>query len=254
MGARYIAILSGKGGVGKTTTTINLAVALAQLHQRVVVVDTNLVTPNVSLQLGLPPTPANINAVLKNKIHINEAVTYHESGISVVPAGLSVLESANNVILEFKDALAPLAEKNDIVLLDCAAGLWGSISKAVKAADEVIVVTNPELTALVDALKSVKMAEKIGVKVRGIILNKSSGKSYEVKNETIEGILSGYRILARVPYDKNVLRSAGARKPLVHMRSQSPAARAYRKTAAELIGVPYKENFLDVLIGAITSF
>ncbi|HIK02924.1 TPA: P-loop NTPase [archaeon] len=253
MTARYIAILSGKGGVGKTTTTINLAVALAQLNHRVVVVDTNLVTPNVSLHLGLPPTPTNLNAVLKNQAKIHEAVTYHESGIHVIPAGLSVLESANNITVDFKDALAPLSDKYDFVLLDCAAGLWGQIAKAVKAADDVLIVTNPELPALVDALKSIKMAEKLGINVKGVILNKSSGESHEVKQETIDGILNGTRILTRIPFDKNVLKSASRRKPIVYAKPYSPAARAYKKFAAEMAGVHYKESVADIIIGAMAS-
>src|SRR3989338_9121945 len=163
MSAKCIAVLSGKGGVGKTTTTINLAVALAQLGKEVVVVDTNLVTPNVSLYLGLPPTPADLNAALKGTASIREAICKHESGIRVVPAGLSMVESTEPLFTEYKDVLAPLNEVHDVILLDCAAGLWGGITKAVRAADEVIVVTNPELPALVDALKSIKMVEKLNV-------------------------------------------------------------------------------------------
>ncbi len=251
MSAKSIAVISGKGGVGKTTTTINLGVALAQFGKQVVVVDTNLITPNVSLYLGLPPTPADLNSALKGKAGIRDAICTHESGIRVVPAGLSILESTNEPVLaEYRDVLAPLNDFHDVVLLDCAAGLWGGIAKSMRAADEVIVVTNPELPALVDALKSIKMAEKLKVPLRGVILNKVGGTSYEARPEIIEGILNNYKILGRVPYDKNVAKSAAVKKPVVHHKPYSKASRVYRKIAADILGIEYRENFLDALFGA----
>jgi len=250
MSAKCIAILSGKGGVGKTTTAINLGVALAQLGKEVVVVDANLVTPNVSLQLGLPPTPTNLNAVLKGKAPIRDAIYTHESGIRVIPAGVSILESSEPILTEYKEVLAPLNDFHDIVLLDCAAGLWGSITRAVRAADEVIVVTNPELPALIDALKSIKMAENLRVPLRGVVLNKVNGSSYDARTEVVEGILNGYKIIARIPYDKNVLKSAVVRKPVVHYKPHSKVSRAFRKLAAEIAGVEYRESVSDIILGA----
>lgn len=249
MSAKYIAILSGKGGVGKTTTAINIGVALSQLGKEVVVVDTNLVTPNLSLYLGLPPTPSDLNSALKGKSTIQEAICKHESGIKVIPAGLSIFESSEPLLKEYREVFEPLNDFHDVVLMDCAAGLWGGITKTVRAADEVIIVTNPELPALVDALKSIKMAEKLHVPVRGVILNKVNG-STGAKAEIIHGILNGYNIMGKVPFDRSVMKSASSRKPVVYSKPYSKAARAYRRIAADIAGVPYKENILEFLLGA----
>src|SRR3989344_2405976 len=174
MSAKYLAILSGKGGVGKTTTAINIAESLKNFGKDVVLVDANLVTPNVSLQLGLPSTQSNLNAVLKGKSVTKEAICVHKTGLKVIPASISLMESEGNTTVNFREALAPLANGDEIVIMDCAAGLWGDISKAVKIADETIIVTNPELPALIDALKSAKMAERLGATVKGVVLNKVS--------------------------------------------------------------------------------
>ena len=248
---RYIAVISGKGGVGKTTTTINLGVALKNFGKSSVIVDANTITPNIGLHLGIPPSPINFNSVLNGKAELGDVITTHESGIKIVPAALSVLESVNNFSVDFREALSPLDGKADFVLLDCGAGLWGQIAKATKASDEVLVITNPELPALVDALKSIKMAEKLGVSLRGIVLNKVGGNGYAVRDDTIKGILNGYKIISEVPYDKNVTRSVNLRKPLVSFKPYSPAARSFRKLAADLSGMQYKESFWEWIFGII---
>ena len=90
--ARIIVITSGKGGVGKTTTAINLAAAINHFGQDVLVIDGNLSTPNIGIHLNSPEVPINLNHVLKNKAEVFEAVYEHDSGIKIIPASLSVKE------------------------------------------------------------------------------------------------------------------------------------------------------------------
>jgi len=143
----------------------------------------------------------------------------------------------------FKESLDPLKGSYDHVLLDCGAGLWGEVLKSVKVANEAIIVTNPELPALVDALKAIKISEKLGVPVRGIVVTKCTGARYEIKDETIRGILKGYPILVKVPFDVNVSRSISMRKPVVCLKPNSSSSRAYKKLAANFLGIPVKESF-----------
>ncbi|MFH1450524.1 MAG: cell division ATPase MinD [archaeon] len=242
---KYTVIISGKGGVGKTTTTVNLGLSLHNLNQRVVAVDTNLVTPNLALQLGLPPTPITLHNVLRGEAKVLDTIQTHATGLNIIPAGLTLSNGSSRYLGNFREALEPLKGTYDHVLMDCGAGLWGEVLKSIKIADEAIIVTNPELPALVDALKAIKISEKLGVPVRGIVVTKCTGANYELKDETIRGILKGYPILIKVPFDQNIPRSISMRKPLVSLRPNSRAARAYKKLAAEFVGAPFEESFFQ---------
>jgi len=206
-----------------------------------VAVDTNLVTPNLALQLGFAPSTTTLHRVLGGEINVNDAIHTHSSGLSIVPAGLTMGPNSTQYTTDFKDALTPLSGNGfDYVLMDCGAGLWGEVLKSVKAANDALIVTNAELPALVDALKAIKISERMGVNILGIIVTKVTGDKYEMKDETITGILKNYPILAKIPFDKNVPRSIALRKPLMNYKPNSPAARAYKKLAASLAGEEYK--------------
>src|SRR3990167_9554362 len=90
--AKLITITSGKGGVGKTTTAINIGAAINQFGKEVIIVDANLTTPNVGLHLGAPIVPISLNHVLLGKAKIAEAIYEHESGTKIIPSSLSVNE------------------------------------------------------------------------------------------------------------------------------------------------------------------
>src|SRR3989339_743502 len=90
--SRIITITSGKGGVGKTTTSINLAAALNFFGKDVIIVDANLTTPNVGLHLGAPIVPVSLNHVLLGKAKVSDAIYEHESGTKIIPSSLSVKE------------------------------------------------------------------------------------------------------------------------------------------------------------------
>src|SRR3989338_6323163 len=89
---KLITITSGKGGVGKTTTAINLGAALNGFGKEVIVVDANLTTPNVGLHLGAPIVPVSLNHVLSGRAKIDDAIYEHESGTKIVPGSLSARE------------------------------------------------------------------------------------------------------------------------------------------------------------------
>ena len=92
--AKIYAIISGKGGVGKTTTAINLGTSLNKLGEDVIIVDANLTTPNVGIHLGAPIVPTTLNQVLNNKAKIEDAIYEHESGTKIMPASLSLKEAS----------------------------------------------------------------------------------------------------------------------------------------------------------------
>src|SRR3989338_3244179 len=143
---KVITITSGKGGVGKTTTAINLATALNSFGKEVIIVDGNLTTPNVGLHLGAPIVPVSLNHVLLGKAEIGDAIYEHESGTKVVPSSLSIKELRRLDHGKLKEVSRKLKKIADYVILDSAAGLGEEAIAAMEAADELIIVTNPEIT------------------------------------------------------------------------------------------------------------
>lgn len=230
-----IGMISGKGGVGKTTLTANLGVTLAgEFGMETVVMDCNVLTSNLGLHLGLVHVPITLHDILINKLSLSKATYVHSSGLYVVPSSLSLgtdleLENIKKMINE------ELVERYQMIFLDSAPGLSQEALAVIHAVDEVYIVTNPELPAITDALKTIDVAENFNKKVRGIILNKVTRSPYELTEEEIERTL-GYRVLVNIPFDKRVPQSIAMRVPVVQAFPNSPAALAMRELAAMMAG------------------
>lgn len=248
---RIIAVVSGKGGVGKTTLVSNLGAALAGLGKSVIVLDANLTTPNLGIHLGMPLFPVTLHDVLKGRANIRDAIYDHESGVRVVPAGISMKDLRGVDASFLHNALLDLLGSTDIVLLDAAAGLGREALAAMESADEMIVITNPDLPSVTDALKAVKLAEQLGTKPLGVVVNRVSGKKHEMRREEIAGMLDDIPLIAEIPEDPHVPGSIAARVPVVRHRPGAKSSRAIRRAAAHLAGRPYafREAWHEKLFG-----
>lgn len=235
-----ITVTSGKGGVGKTTTTINLGAALNALNKEVIIVDANLTTPNVGLHLGAPIVPVNLNHVMSGKAKVSDAIYEHDSGTKVIPSSLSVKELRKINHGKLTDVAKKLRNMADFILLDSAAGLGDEATASIEAADELIIVTNPEITAVTDALKTVKLAQELGKKVRGVIVTRVSGNQHEMSIGNVKEMLD-LPVLGVVPEDKKVLASLRHKDAVIHMYPYTKSALAYKKIAAKIAGVNYKD-------------
>ncbi|MEK6840569.1 MAG: cell division ATPase MinD [Nanoarchaeota archaeon] len=239
--SKIIVVTSGKGGVGKTTTAINLAAAMRYFDKDVLVIDGNLSTPNVGLHLNSPEVPVNLNHVLTGKAEPFEAVYEHESGMKVMPSSLSVRElkkTRPEKMKEFKKDFKKLSEN---IIVDSSAGLGYEAVCAIDLADELIIVTNPEMPAVTDALKAVKLAEQMKKPVRGAIVTRVRKDEVELTPEVVKEMLE-IPILGMVPEDMAVQKSIKSKTPLVSLYPKSSAARAYKEIAAKILNVPYDSD------------
>ncbi|HIF61675.1 MAG TPA: septum site-determining protein MinD [Candidatus Pelagibacter sp.] len=237
---KLITITSGKGGVGKTTTAINLGAALNFFEKEVIILDANLTTPNIGLHLGAPIVPVNLNHVLIEKAKISDAIYEHESGTKIIPSSLSVKELKRLNYSKLKEVGAKLKKMADYVIFDSAAGLGEEAKAAIEAADELILVTNPEIPAVTDALKTIKFAENLGKEVRGVIITRVRNSKNEMSPNNIRDMLET-PLIGIVPEDKNVQSSVRHKDALVHVYPYSKASRAYKRIAARLADIDYKE-------------
>jgi septum site-determining protein MinD len=233
--ARIIAIISGKGGVGKTTTAINLGAALNKLNKEVIVVDLNLNTPNIGVHLGAPIVPVTLNHVLKGKAEIEDAVYEHSSGTKIIPSSLSVKELTNFNTKKIPSTIALLHDHAEFVILDSAAGFSEEAMATMEAGEEIIVVTNPDMPSVTDALKAVKVARDMGKDVKGIIVTRHRNKKYEMPLSSIKSMLEA-PIIGIIPEDDSVKEALNLRDAVVHTHPKSRVSKKYLLIAGKVIG------------------
>ncbi len=239
--AKVITITSGKGGVGKTTSAINIGAAIHEFGKDVIVVDANLATPNIGLHLGAPIVPVSLNHVLSGKATIADAIYEHESGTKIIPSSLSIRELRQLNYNKLKEMSKKLKRMADFIILDSAAGLGEEAVAAIESADEIIIVTNPEIPAVTDALKTSKLAEQLGKEVKGVVVTRYTGNKYQMPLSNIRDMLE-LPIIGVIPEDKNVPKAVVMKDALIRTHPKSKASRAYRKLAARIIG---KEDYKD---------
>ncbi len=235
---KIVVITSGKGGVGKTTTAINLGAALNHFGKDVLVIDANLSTPNIGIHLNSPEVPINLNHVLSGKADISEAIYEHESGLKILPSSLSIKELKKIKIEKLKDFKKNFSEFADYIIVDSGAGLGLEVQAVIDIADELIIVTNPEMPAIVDALKAIKLAEQNKKPILGVIVTRVKKNKIEMQAEIVKEMLE-VPILGMIPEDLDIQRALSKKDAIVHLYPKSKPSRAYKEIAARLIDEVY---------------
>jgi septum site-determining protein MinD len=232
---RVIGILSGKGGVGKTVITVNLGLALNYFGEDNVIVDADLQNPNLGLHLGFYEYNLTLHDALEQGLSILDVIHLHHTGLKIVPSSLSL-----EYIYTSPDKMKELfQELRGHVLVDSAPGLGREVMSILKACDEVLIVTNPEIPAISDCIRIVEVARRMNKNIIGIIINRKRNKNYEITNEEIEEVCKA-KILGVVPEDENVRKSISVGTPVVVYKPHSKSSIAIKKIAAQLIEKEYE--------------
>ncbi len=236
---RVITIASGKGGVGKTTITANLAVALAKLGKSVTVIDGNITTPHLAMQFGMFYAPTTLNDLLKEKAkNIVEAMYFHETGVRIIPGSLNVRDLQGVDILGLPKIVKEIPY-SDFVLIDSAPGIGREAVASMKSSQEILYVTNPNIAAISDIIKINEVAREIGLKPLGIVVNMCKGKIYELNSSEIEEI-TNLPVISRIPFSSKIEQSFLLGKTVVEMKPYSKEAIEFLKLAAFIAGEEYK--------------
>jgi septum site-determining protein MinD len=248
---RVIGVVSGKGGVGKTVTTINLSAALMGFGKNVIAVDADVKMSGLGLQLGMYYFPITLNDVLMNRGNIHESLYIHSSGLRIIPASLSV---ENVKISKLKKVLKDPFLDDNIVFVDAPPGLEKNTLSVLNSCPEILIVTTPEIPSIADALKIICSCKKIKSKPIGLIINMYRGKdSKQVKIEEIEAIC-GLPVIGVIPEDNNIKKSVFLGIPSVVLRPYSSSSLAFKQIAAQIIGetfIPPKFAFIKNLFGGL---
>jgi septum site-determining protein MinD len=233
--ARTMTVASGKGGTGKTTITANLGIALTQLGYDVTIVDADITMANLELILGMEGLPVTLQNVLAGEAKIEEAVYVGPGGVKVIPAGVSLegLRKANPEKLE--EVLTRIIGSTDILILDAPAGLERGAVIAIAAAQELLLIVNPEIASITDGLKTKIVAERLGTKTLGVVINRLTGWGIDMAKSEIEAILET-KVIGIIPEDPEVRKSAAFGKPVILSAPNSPASMAIRDLAYTIAG------------------
>lgn len=240
MGARVIVTTSGKGGVGKTTSTANIAAALAKFGKKVVAVDADVGLRNLDVIMGLENRVVyNFIDVIEKTCKLSQALVKDKRvpGLYLLPAAQTRTKDAVN-----PEQMVALCEELkpdfDFIFLDCPAGIEGGFKNAAAGADEALVVTTPEIPAVRDADRIIGMLESMGKSPIRLIINRLRPNMVQdgdmLAKDDILDVLS-IDLIGVVPEDENVIRSTNNGEPMT-MTLDSPAAQAYLNIAERLLG------------------
>ena len=247
MTGRVIVITSGKGGVGKTTTSANIGTALAKQGYKVVLIDTGLGLRNLDLLLGLENRIVyTIVDVIEERCKLKQALVKDKKNpnLSLLAAAQTRDKSAVNAE-QLKEICDTLKAENDFVLVDCPAGIEQGFQHAVAGASEAIVVTTPEMSALRDADRIIGLLGSKDEKIKSTKLLLNRVRPNLIKTNEMMSIDDVVEILAIpligvIPEDTGIITSTNKGEPIVN-DEEALAGKAYRNVAQRILGeeVPF---------------
>jgi septum site-determining protein MinD len=245
MGAKVVTVTSGKGGVGKTTATANLGVALARMGKRVVMIDADIGLRNLDVVMGLENRIVyDLVDVVEGRCKLRQALIKHKQfqDLYLIPAAQTRDKTAVSPadMIQLTDKLRP---EMDFVLIDSPAGIERGFRNAVAPADEVLIVTNPEVSAVRDADRIIGLLEAENKGPGRLILNRVKlemvRKGEMLSADDVTDILA-ISLIGIVPEDETVVPASNSGIP-VTLNENSRAGQAFRNIARRLNGehVPF---------------
>ena len=246
-GARVVTVTSGKGGVGKTSFTVNFAIALSKKGLRVLILDADFGLSNVDVVMGVTPK-YDLTWVINNDGEIKDVITEGPNGVRFISGGSGVFDLLNlspSQISVFINKLFKMEDLADVIIFDTGAGISNNILRLIEASHEVIVVTTPEPTSIMDAyalLKSIGAGNK-HARIRLVMNKAESVEDAEKSLATFSGVVSQYlkiqlETLGYVLNDPVVGKSVRLQSPFVVSNPRSAPSR-------NIDGIAWR--FLDVM-------
>lgn len=246
--ARVITVTSGKGGVGKSNTAINLAIWFRQMGQRVIILDADFGLANIEIMFGTVPKHNLCDLIYQGK-NIKEIITWGPGGVGFISGGSGIAGLSNlsrDYLVYIIQNLAELDAIADIVIVDTGAGISDAVLEFLVASGEILLVTTPEPTSITDSyslLKALNRHPRFSKEMSQIkvIANKvesdSEGKSLFTK---LNAVVARYlklpiTYLGAVPQDQNLSRAVMQQTPVSLANPNAKSAKAYQRIAGLLM-------------------
>ncbi|HOB19102.1 MAG TPA: MinD/ParA family protein [Candidatus Atribacteria bacterium] len=239
-------IASGKGGVGKTSVAVNLAIALQQRGKRVLIIDADLGMANVDVMLGLLPRYTLYDVVAHGRL-LRDTILTGPYDMKILPGGSGIMELATLDVEQHKSISEQFLtlEGIDTIFIDTAAGISKNLLSFIAFSHELILVTSPEPTAITDAYSVIKVLAQYGLKKNiKVIVNRSvslelARTTFENLNKTTDTFLhTRLESLGCIPDDPKVVQAVMVQEPFLLQYPGCPASRSINEIADRLIGMP----------------
>lgn len=238
--SRIIGLISGKGGVGKTSLCVNLGVSLSEFGNEVTLVDADFSASNLGVYLGRYDHPVKIQDVLRSEAKVDSAMFRHPTGVKAITSSNEI----NNVepdTSKLEEILEEASESSDFVLVDFPPGLNSTVSSIMDACDELIIVTMPTQTSGINAAQITEKAKLDRHAMLGSIINKVENQpDRELIDREVETMTETH-ILAEIPFDHKMKEALFHHEPLVKYSPLSEAAMDIKSLAADMSGAEYNK-------------
>lgn len=247
--ARVITVTSGKGGVGKSSMSVNLAIELSRMGKRVIIMDADFGLANIEVMLGIRPGYNLADLMFRGKA-LKEVITEGPENVGFISGGSGIQELTvltRDQIMNLTQRLAELDELADIIIVDTGAGIADAVLEFIMASSEVLLVVTPEPTSITDAYALLKtLNRKVefsseNTKIRMIanrVNAESEGKELYAKLNMVATQFLSFELeyLGEVPQDATVSNAIIRQKPVVISYPESNAGRAIKMLAKKLNG------------------
>ncbi len=255
--ARVITVTSGKGGVGKSSISVNLAIALSRLGHRVIILDADFGLANVEVMLGIRPQYNLADLMFRGK-NLTDIVTEGPENIGFISGGSGIQELTNlskEQIVYLIQKLVELDEIADIIIVDTGAGIADSVLEFVAASSEVLLVATPEPTSITDAYALLKtLNRKVDVSLKDTVIKMVANRidSYEEGKELYDKlslVVSKFlhlklEYLGALPQDPSVSKAVMRQKPAMTLYPNAPFSKTLNSFAS-ILCEDTSENMLN---------
>lgn len=253
--ARVITVTSGKGGVGKSNTAINLAVQFKKMGKRVIILDADFGLANIEIMFGAVPKHNLCDLIYQGK-KINEIITWGPMDIGFISGGSGIAGMSNlsrdylNYIIQ---NLAELDEMADVIIVDTGAGISDAVLEFLVASGEILLVTTPEPTSITDSYSLIKALHrhprysKEASQIKVIANKVANGEEGKILFEKLDSVVTRYldipiTYLGMIPQDAQLSKAVMQQMPVSIQHPDSESASAYELLAAKLMNKELNKN------------
>lgn len=246
--ARVIAVTSGKGGVGKSSVSINLAVQFTKMGKKVIILDADFGLANIEVMFGVIPK-YNLSDLMASGREISEIITEGPEGIKFISGGSGIAKLVNpdkEQVKRLVNKMSELENMADVIIIDTGAGISSTVMEFLVASPETIIVTTPEPTSITDSyalLKALSMndnfrREDVSIKmIANRVSTESEGRNlYEKLNMVVSKFLDiDMTYLGIIPMDNNIVKAVMKQKPVSIIYPASASSKHFEEIAEKIM-------------------